>query len=93
MTKKELKERVKALEKELAILELEFEKQIRGLKEKHLLTNDRIDEAFFIIKEIDKKLIKDAKDFPQKKLVKGKKQRRINIDKHQKTLNKMSYKL
>ena len=60
MTKKELKERVKALEKELAILELEFEKQIRGLKEKHLLTNDRIDEAFFIIKEIDKKLIKDS---------------------------------
>ena len=56
MTKKELKERVKALEKELAILELEFEKQIRGLKEKHLLTNDRIDEAFFIIRELDKKV-------------------------------------
>ena len=56
MTKKELKERVKALEKELAILELEFEKQIRGLKEKHLLTNYRIDEAFFIIKELGKKV-------------------------------------
>tara|TARA_R100000501_G_C2547901_1_gene63849 strand:- start:337 stop:522 length:186 start_codon:yes stop_codon:yes gene_type:complete len=60
MTKKELKERVKALEKELAILELKVEKQIWGLKEKHLLTNDRIDEAFFIIKELDKKQIKDA---------------------------------
>jgi len=61
MTKKELKKRVKTLEKELAILELEFEKQIWGLKEKHLLTNDRIDEAFFIIKELDQKQIKDAK--------------------------------
>ena len=43
--------------------------------------------------DIYKKLIKDAKDFPQKKLVKGKERRRINIDKHQKTLKKMSYKL
>ena len=59
MTKTELKERVKALEKELAILELKVEKQIWGLKEKHLLTNDRIDESFFIIKEINKRLIKD----------------------------------
>tara|TARA_R100001244_G_scaffold72120_1_gene58331 strand:+ start:2360 stop:2545 length:186 start_codon:yes stop_codon:yes gene_type:complete len=60
MTKTELKERVKALEKELAILELKVEKQIWGLKENHLFTNDRIDEAFFIIKELDKRLIKDA---------------------------------
>ena len=59
MTKTELKERVKALEKELAILELKVEKQIWGLKEKHLLTNDRIDESFFIIKEMNKRLIKD----------------------------------
>ena len=59
MTKTELKERVKALEKELAILELKVEKQIWGLKEKHLLTNDRIDDAFFIIKEMNKRLIKD----------------------------------
>jgi len=60
MTKKELKERVKALEKELAILQTLFVKHIQGLKEKHLLTNDRIDEAFFIIRELDKKQIKDA---------------------------------
>ena len=59
MNKKELKERVKALENELAILELKVEKQIWGLKEKHLLTNDRIDESFFIIKEMNKRLIKD----------------------------------
>ena len=56
MTKTELKEKVKALEKELATLELEFEKQIWGLKEKHLLTNDRIDEAFFILRELEKKM-------------------------------------
>ena len=56
MTKTELKERVKALEKELAILELKVEKQIWGLKEKHLLTNDRIDEVFFIVKELGKKV-------------------------------------
>ena len=56
MTRPELEERVKALEKELAILEIEFEKQIWGLKEKHLLTNDRIDEAFFIIRELEKKI-------------------------------------
>ena len=56
MTRPELIERVKALEKELAILEIEFEKQIWGLKEKHLLTNDRINEAFFIIRELEKKI-------------------------------------
>ena len=41
-----------------------LEKKINELEEKvrdqYLLINDRIDEAFFIIKEIDKKLIKDA---------------------------------
>jgi len=31
-------------------------KHIQGLKEKHLLTNDRIDEAFFILKELEKKM-------------------------------------
>ena len=42
----------------------ELEKKISKLEEKvkeqYLLTNDRIDEAFFIIKELDKKQIKDA---------------------------------
>ena len=42
----------------------ELEKRISKLEEKvkeqYLLTNDRIDEAFFIIKELDKKQIKDA---------------------------------
>ena len=56
MTKTELKERVKALEKELAILEILVERHIKGFREKHLLTNDRIDEAFFIIRELEKKI-------------------------------------
>ena len=38
----------------------ELEKKISKLEEKvkehYLLTNDRIDEAFFIIKELDKKM-------------------------------------
>ena len=42
----------------------ELEKKISKLEEKvkdqYLLINDRINEAFFIIKEMDKKLIKDA---------------------------------
>ena len=55
-----MKHRIKELEKELAILQTLFVKHIQGLKEKHLLTNDRINEVFFIIKELDKKQIKDA---------------------------------
>ena len=56
MTKPEMKHRIKALEKELAILQTLFVRHIQGLKEKHLLTNDRIDEAFFIIRELEKKI-------------------------------------
>ena len=42
----------------------ELEKKISKLEEKvkdqYLLINDRINDAFFIIKELDKKQIKDA---------------------------------
>ena len=42
----------------------ELEKKISKLEEKvkdqYLLINDRIDDAFFIIRELDKKQIKDA---------------------------------
>ena len=42
----------------------ELEKRISKLEEKvkdqYLLINDRIDEAFFIIRELDRKQIKDA---------------------------------
>ena len=42
----------------------ELEKKISKLEEKvkdqYLLINDRIDEAFFIIRELDRKQIKDA---------------------------------
>ena len=60
MTNKELEERIKMLEQRLVNLDAKLMGQIAGLKDKHLLTNDRIDEVFFIIKEIDKKQIKDA---------------------------------
>ena len=56
MTRPEMEEKIKALEKELAILQTLFVRHIQGLKEKHLLTNDRIDEAFFIIRELEKKI-------------------------------------
>ena len=42
----------------------ELEKKISKLEEKvkdqYLLINDRIDDAFFIIRELDRKQIKDA---------------------------------
>jgi len=59
MTNKELEERIKMLEQRLVNLDAKLMGQIAGLKDKHLLTNDRIDEAFFIIKEMNKRLIKD----------------------------------
>ena len=59
MTNKELEERIKILDQRLVNLDAKFLGQIAGLKEKHLLTNDRIDESFFIIKEMNKRLIKD----------------------------------
>ena len=55
MTKTELEERIKILEQRLVNLDAKLMGQIAGLKDKHLLTNDRIDEAFFIIKELEKK--------------------------------------
>ena len=41
-------------------LEDKISKLEEKVKEQYLLINDRIDEAFFIIKELDKKQIKDA---------------------------------
>ena len=60
MTNKELEERIKILDQRLVNLDSKFMGQIAGLKDKHLLTNDRIDDAFFIIRELDRKQIKDA---------------------------------
>ena len=55
MTKKELEQR-------LVNLEAKFMGQIAGLKgdlkDKHLLTNDRITEAFFIIDSLERKCCK-----------------------------------
>ena len=41
-------------------LEDKISKLEEKVKEQYLLINDRIDDAFFIIKELDKKQIKDA---------------------------------
>ena len=41
-------------------LEEKISKLEEKVKDQYLLINDRIDEAFFIIKELDKKQIKDA---------------------------------
>ena len=41
-------------------LEDKISKLEEKVKDQYLLINDRIDEAFFIIKELDKKQIKDA---------------------------------
>ena len=60
MTNKELEERIKILEQRLVNLDAKLMGQIAALKDKHILTNDRIDEAFFIIRELDRKQIKDA---------------------------------
>ena len=56
MTNKELEERIKILDQRLVNLDAKFMGQIAGLKDKHLLTNDRIDDAFFIIIELEKKI-------------------------------------
>ena len=41
-------------------LEDKISKLEEKVKDQYLLINDRIDEAFFIIRELDKKQIKDA---------------------------------
>ena len=56
MSKKELEERNKLLEQRLVNLDAKFMGQIAGLKDKYLLTNDRINELFDIYRMIERKL-------------------------------------
>ena len=56
ITNTALEKRIHRLEHISIKVDTEFHKQVKALKEKHLLTNDRIDEAFFIIRELEKKI-------------------------------------
>ena len=54
-TPKEIEERFKMLEQRLVNLDAKFMGQIAVARDRHLLTNDRIDEAFDIIKMLERK--------------------------------------
>tara|TARA_R100000656_G_scaffold124874_2_gene104159 strand:+ start:2130 stop:2300 length:171 start_codon:yes stop_codon:yes gene_type:complete len=56
MSKEELEERNKLLEQRLVNLDAKFMGQIAGLKDKYLLTNDRITELFDIYRMIERKI-------------------------------------
>ena len=56
MSKKELGERNKMLEQRLINLDAKFMGQIAGLKDKYLLTNDRINELLERIQAIEREL-------------------------------------
>ena len=56
MSKKEFEERNKLLEQRLVNLDAKFMGQIAGLKDKYLLTNDRINELFDIYRMIERKI-------------------------------------
>ena len=48
-------ENIKILEQRLVNLDAKFMGQIAGLKDKHLLTNDRINEAFDVNKMLERR--------------------------------------
>ncbi len=52
---REIEERFKMLEQRLVNLDAKFMGQIAVARDRHLLTNDRIDEAFDIIKMLEKR--------------------------------------
>ena len=54
-TSKEIEERFKMLEQRLVNLDAKFMGQIAVARDRHLLTNDRIDEALDIIKILERK--------------------------------------
>ena len=56
MTNKEIEERLKILEQRIVNLDAKFMGQIAGYRDKHILTNDRIDEVFDILKMLERKI-------------------------------------
>ena len=53
---KEIEERLKILEQRIVNLDAKFMGQIAGYRDKHILTNDRIDEVFDILKMLERKI-------------------------------------
>ena len=54
MNNKEIEERFKILEQRIVNLDAKFMGQIAVTKDRHVLTNDRINEAFDIIKMLER---------------------------------------
>tara|TARA_R100001244_G_scaffold91486_1_gene69236 strand:- start:390 stop:566 length:177 start_codon:yes stop_codon:yes gene_type:complete len=54
MTNKETEERLKILEQRIVNLDAKFMGQIAITKDRHILTNDRINEAFDVIRMLEK---------------------------------------
>ena len=58
MTNKELKERIKILEQRIVNLDAKFMGQIAVARDRHLLTNDRINELFDIYRMLERLITK-----------------------------------
>mgnify|MGYP003150633456 CR=1 FL=1 len=56
MTNKEIQERLDILEKRIINLDAKFMGQIAGLRDKHILTNDRITEIFYVLNMMEKEI-------------------------------------
>ena len=54
MNNKEIEERFKILEQRIVNLDAKFMGQIAVAKDRHVLTNDRINEAFDVIKMLER---------------------------------------
>ena len=59
MKDKEIEERFKILEQRIINLDAKFTGQIAVARDRHLLTNDRINELFDIYKMLERKLDED----------------------------------
>ena len=58
MTNKELEERIKILEQRIVNLDAKFMGQIAVARDRHLLTNDRINELFDIYRMLERMITK-----------------------------------
>lgn len=55
-----ISDRLNVLEQRIVNLDAKFTGQIAGYRDKHLLTNDRIDEVLDIIKILERKVMSDG---------------------------------
>ena len=54
MNREEIEERFKILEQRIVNLDAKLMGQLAGYRDKHILTNDRINEAFDVIKMLER---------------------------------------